>query len=184
MMASMNELKESSATVSKIAKTIDGIASQTNLLAINATVEAARAGGDAGRSFGVVAEEVRSLAQKSAQSAADTTAIIEKNILLTNAVRTEANAVLELAEKSSKCEEELQKLISEISAASEEQASGVNQINTAMSQIEQSTQANAASSEESAASAAMLKELVSDLEKISRSVNTVVYGSNGPSDDV
>ena len=178
MLETMGELKESSDTVGKIVKTIDEIAFQTNLLAINATVEAARAGGDAGRSFGVVAEEVRNLAQKSAQSAADTADIIQKNIGLTSAVREEAQSVFELAGASVEEMAKLSKLIAEINAASEEQASGAQQISAAISQIEKSTQSNAATSQQSAASAAMLRELVGDLDRIYSDVNRVVYGVN------
>ena len=178
LMNILNELKESSGTVGKIAKTIDDIAFQTNLLAINATVEAARAGGEAGRSFGVVAEEVRNLAQKSAQSAAETTEIIEKNIRLTKASGDRMEKVRAISDKAVENAGKFSKLIAEISAASAEQASGAQQISVAMAQIEKVTQSNAAVSEESAASAAMLKELMGDLERIYHDVNAVVYGEN------
>ena len=176
LVETMGELKESSGTIGKIVKTIDGIASQTNLLAINATVEAARAGGDAGRSFSVVAEEVRNLAQKSAQSAAETAEIIERDSALTNTSGAVAQKVVEMEKRSAENISRLNKLIAEIEASSREEAHGAEQINIAMGQIEKSTQSNAATSEQSAASAAMLKELVSDLEKIYYSVNAVVYG--------
>ena len=177
MSQTMKEINESSGTLGKIVKSIDDIAFQTNLLAINATVEAARAGGDAGRSFGVVAEEVRNLAQKSAGEAATTTDIIQKDITLTTTGREVSRRVLASLEQITEKTSELNKLIAEITAASEEQASGANQITIAIGQIEKSTQSNAATSQQSAASAAMLKELVSDLEKIYYSVNSVVYGA-------
>ena len=176
LLEAMAELKESSNTVSKIVRTIDDIAFQTNLLAINATVEAARAGGDAGRSFGVVAEEVRNLALRSAQSAADTAEMIQKNIALTNTSRASAEKMLKMAQDDAENARKLSKLIEEIAAASEEQASGAEQISAAMGQIEKSTQSNAATSQESAASAAMLKELMAELERIYNDVNTLVYG--------
>ena len=176
LLEAMAELKESSNTVGKIVKTIDDIAFQTNLLAINATVEAARAGGDAGRSFGVVAEEVRNLALKSAQSAADTAEMIQKNIALTNTSRASAEKVLQMSKDDAENARKLSKLIAEIAAASEEQANGAHQISAAMSLIEKSTQSNAATSQQSAASAAMLKELMVELESIYYSVNAVVYG--------
>lgn len=157
LMETMGELKESSDKVSKIVKTIDDIAFQTNLLAINATVEAARAGGDAGRSFAVVAQEVRSLAQRSADASHETSEIIDKNITLTDTSRNAAEQVLELAQKNSEQMANLGKLVSEISAASEEQASGVKQINIAVSQMEKMTQENAAMAEETTASAQNLK---------------------------
>jgi len=174
LMETMEELKASSDKVGKIVKTIDGIAFQTNLLAINATVEAARAGGDAGRSFAVVAEEVRSLAQKSAKSSAETAEIINKNISLTNSSRTSAEQVLELAQKSAKHTTELGKLIAEINAASEEQASGIKQINIAISQMEKITQENAAVAEENAASSSTMKEEVVTLEEAVEIVKSLV----------
>ena len=173
LMGTMSELKESSDKVSRIVKTIDDIAFQTNLLAINATVEAARAGGDAGRSFAVVAQEVRSLAQKSAGASAETAEIIEKNITLTNSSRDGAERVGVIAGSNAKSLAELSKLISEITAASEEQASGVKQVNMAISQMEKQTQQNAAMAEETTASsqnlqneAASLNEVVNEASKL------------------
>jgi len=166
MMGTMSELKASSDTVGRIAKTIDELAFQTNLLAINATVEAARAGGEAGRSFGVVAQEVRDLALKSAKSASDTTDIIQKNIQLTNTVEQEAMKVVELAKKSGVEMHELGKLIGEISAASEEQASGIKQINAAISQMEKVTQENAAVAQENAASSNAMQNELAALDQV------------------
>jgi len=150
MMETMAELKESSDKVSKIIKTIDKIASKTNILALNASVEAVRAG-DAGRSFTVVAEEVRELAQESASASAETAEIIEKNMELTDASRADAERVILLAKQNAEHSAQLSKLISEITAASEEQAHGVKQINIAISQVEKTTQENAAIAEENSA---------------------------------
>ena len=165
MMAVMSELRESSDKVNKIVKTIDDIAFQTNLLAINATVEAARTGGDAGRSFAVVAQEVRNLAQKSATSSEESAAIIDKNILLTNYSRQAAEQVLNLAQKNEHQMLELNKLISEISAASEEQAAGIKQINIAVNQMRDVTQENAAVAEENAASSINMRNEIFNLEE-------------------
>ncbi|MFP4017169.1 MAG: methyl-accepting chemotaxis protein, partial [Halanaerobiales bacterium] len=149
MMGSMAELKSSSDEISKIIKVIDDIAFQTNILALNAAVEAARAG-DAGMGFAVVAEEVRTLAQRSAKAAKDTADIIEKNINLAEqgvAVSKGVNEVLaEIFDQSKKVSE----LMDEIAAASEEQAKGISQINQAVSQMDQVVQENASSAEESA----------------------------------
>ena len=164
LMQTMTELKESSDKVSKIVKTIDDIAFQTNLLAINATVEAARAGGDAGRSFAVVAQEVRSLAQKSAQNSAETAEIIEKNITLTNSSKDASEKVLELTEKSAKQIIDLGKLIAEIHTASQEQTSGVKQINAAVGQMEKVTQENAAVAEENSAASRSMQDEIANLE--------------------
>jgi hypothetical protein len=165
LMATMTELKDSSDKVSKIVKTIDDIAFQTNLLAINATVEAARAGGDAGRSFAVVAQEVRSLAQRSADASGETAEIIEKNITLTDTSREDAEQSLILSQSISDQSANLGKLISEINAASEEQSSGIKQINVAVSQMEKVTQENAAVAEENAASSNTMKDEIGNLEE-------------------
>ena len=176
MVDSMNQIKESSDAISKIIKTIDDIAFQTNLLAINATVEAARAGGDAGRSFAVVAEEVRNLAKKSAEAAANTTDIIDKNIYLTNSGREISTEVAEVLETVMSEIHNLSKIINEISAASEEQANGVKQVNIALSQMEKTTQSNAAVSEESASAANMLDSLTEDLQNVNEAIDLVIYG--------
>ncbi|MCL2096319.1 MAG: methyl-accepting chemotaxis protein [Oscillospiraceae bacterium] len=165
LMNTMTELKESSDKVSKIVKTIDDIAFQTNLLAINATVEAARAGGDAGRSFSVVAQEVRSLAQRSAEASSETAEIIQRNITLTGTSRTSAGKVLAITEKDGEQIVKLNKLISEINAASEEQSSGIKQINIAISQMEKVTQENAAVAEENAAASNSMRDEIGNLEE-------------------
>jgi methyl-accepting chemotaxis protein len=165
LMETMSELKESSNKVNKIIKTIDDIAVQTNMLAMNATVEAARAGGDAGRSFGVVAEEVRQLALKSAKSSKETAEIIENNIKLTDTSRERAEQVLALAKQNAEHTGKLGELISEIHAASEEQANGIKQINIAVSQIEQSMQANVIIAEKNSAAASDLHDEVIMLDQ-------------------
>ena len=156
MMDSMQQLKESSDMIAKIIKTINDIAFQTNLLAINATVEAARAGGDAGRSFAVVAEEVRNLAIKSAAAASGTSDIIEKNIKL---AKNGSTISLNVGEEFNEIIAEFNHLfniISELNSSSEEQSVGIRQINAAISQMEKTTQENAAIAQESAASASGL----------------------------
>jgi methyl-accepting chemotaxis protein len=164
-MNTMTELKESSDKVGKIIKTIDDIAFQTNLLALNATVEAARAGGDAGRSFAVVADEVRNLANKSAVSSAETAEIIEKNIKLTNESNAVAERVMSLTESISDETKKLGEIISEINSASEEQANGIKQINIAVSQMEKVTQENAAVAEENAAASNSMLDEIAHLEE-------------------
>jgi len=152
-MVQMNDvitkIKVSSDETAKIIKTIDEIAMQTNLLALNAAVEAARAG-EAGRGFAVVAEEVRNLAQRSADAAKNTADLIveaqknaEDGVASSNAVTGALDKIVEGVQK-------VTELVGEVSAASEEQSSGIDQVNTAVAQMDTVTQSNAANAEESA----------------------------------
>jgi methyl-accepting chemotaxis protein len=169
MSAAMAEIKTSSDDIAKIIKTIDEIAFQTNILALNAAVEAARAG-EAGMGFAVVADEVRSLAQRSAVAAKETATKIEtaiaktsQGVQLTEKVSATLRAIVEQARK-------VDALAGEVATASKEQLQGIQQVNTAVADIEKVTQTNAASAEESASAAeemnaqtALLKETVAEL---------------------
>jgi methyl-accepting chemotaxis protein/methyl-accepting chemotaxis protein-1 (serine sensor receptor) len=150
MVASMAAIKTSSDKVAKIIKTIDEIAFQTNILALNAAVEAARAG-EAGMGFAVVADEVRSLAQRSAQAARDTATLIEESIERASEGQRRVEQVSNSVTAVSNSAAKIKAVIEEVSAASREQISGIQQVTHAVAEMERVTQATAASAEENAA---------------------------------
>jgi methyl-accepting chemotaxis protein/methyl-accepting chemotaxis protein-1 (serine sensor receptor) len=149
MMTSMEEIGASSGKISRIIKVIDEIAFQTNILALNAAVEAARAG-EAGMGFAVVAEEVRNLAQRSAQAAKDTTSLIEESILKSTEGSKKLGQVVSSIRGITEGAGKAKTLVDEVEASSREQAQGIEQISKAVAQMDQVTQKTAASAEESA----------------------------------
>ena len=157
MAAVMGEIDQSSARISEISTVIDGIAFQTNILALNAAVEAARAG-EQGRGFAVVASEVRTLAQRAGVAAKEIKELIEDAAAkvqsgLAVTVESEA-AIARVAQASSRTTQ----LMSDIAAASREQAAGIEQVNQVVVQMDQVTQQNAALVEEATAASRALEE--------------------------
>ncbi len=150
MVGSMTGITESSSKVAKIIKAIDEIAFQTNILALNAAVEAARAG-EAGMGFSVVAEEVRNLAQRSAQAAKDTALLIEESIAKSQAGSQRVGEVAASIAAITKSAVDVKRLVDAISEASHQQSRGIEQVSQAIAQMEKITQNTAATAEESAA---------------------------------
>jgi methyl-accepting chemotaxis protein len=166
MYDAMGSLKASSDDIAKIIKTIDEIAFQTKILALNAAVEAARAG-EAGMGFAVVAEEVRALAQRSAQAAKETTERIEAVLAKTDQGVDLSAKVVEALEDIVVKARKVDELAAGVANASREQNQDITQINLAVGQMDQVTQSNAASAEESASAA---EELNAQAESMTESV--------------
>ena len=185
VMVKMDSISESAKKIADIIGVIDGIAFQTNILALNAAVEAARAG-EQGRGFAVVASEVRNLAHRSAAAAKEI-----KGLITDSVERVESG--VSLVDQAGKTMTEIVSsvngvtdIMGEISAASAEQSSGIDQVNRAVSEMDEVTQRNAALVEEAAAAAEALMEDTEHLEqavsvfKISGAVSSTAQASPKP----
>ena len=175
MKESMQGISTAGQEIGKIIKTIDEIAFQTNLLALNAAVEAARAG-EAGAGFAVVAEEVRNLAQRSAEAAGNTASMIEGTINKINQGVRQVDESYQAFVEVDTTADKVGGLINEVATASSEQAQGIDQINQAVASLDKIIQENAAQAEEAAAASEQLGAQADSLSQTVFDLNTIVKG--------
>jgi methyl-accepting chemotaxis protein len=178
MNLAINEIQKSSDETAKIIKVIDEIAFQTNLLALNAAVEAARAG-EAGKGFAVVAEEVRNLVMRSAEAAKNTANMIEESVKNSKGGVDIAGEVGKVLDEIVQSIGKTSQLVAEITAASAEQAQGIDQINRAVAQMDKVTQQNAANAEESASASEEMSAQAGQMNNVVQELSDLVGGSSG-----
>ncbi|CAN0619114.1 Methyl-accepting chemotaxis protein I [Burkholderia multivorans] len=165
VVQTMRGLSESSGKIAEIITVIEGIAFQTNILSLNAAVEAARAG-EQGRGFAVVANEVRSLAQRSATASREIKELITDSLKRVETGATQVDRATETMTDILASVRKVHDLMGEITAASEEQSKGIEQVNQAVAQMDQVTQQNAALVEQATAAAHSLEEQAGHLEAV------------------
>ncbi len=162
VVKTMTSISNSSRNIANIINVIDGIAFQTNILALNAAVEAARAG-EQGRGFAVVATEVRNLAQRSATAAKEIKSLIDDSVKRVENGTVQVNEAGKTMQEIVDSIKHVADIMSEITAASQEQSSGIDQVNQAVTQMDAVTQQNAALVEEAAAAAESLEHQAKEL---------------------
>ena len=177
MAQAIDQIKASAGETAKIIKTIDEIAFQTNLLALNAAVEAARAG-EAGKGFAVVAEEVRNLARRAAEAARNTSELIEGSQKHADSSVTVADNLKKTFVGIEESSGKVATLVSEIAAASKEQAQGIDQVNTGVAEMDKVVQQNAANAEESASASEELSSQAQELNAMVEELLAMVGGAS------
>ncbi len=171
----MTGINEASGQISNIIKVIEEIAFQTNLLALNAAVEAARAG-EHGKGFAVVADEVRNLAQRAGQAARETTVLIEDSVTRAREGAEVASLVNDALGAIVNNVTQATDLVNKIATASNEQANGVEQVNRAVAQMDSVTQQNAANAEESASAAEQLSAQSETVKTMVHDLSVMISG--------
>ena len=178
VVSTMSAINSSAKKIEDIISVIDGIAFQTNILALNAAVEAARAG-EQGRGFAVVAGEVRNLAQRSASAAKEIKELISDSVSKTAEGTRQVENAGSTMEEVVMSVKRVADIISEIAAASVEQSTGINQVNTAVTSMDEVTQQNAALVEQAAAAS---ESLVEQANALMDSISVFKVSSNAHSD--
>ncbi len=173
VITSMQEVAQTSSETSKIIKTIDEIAFQTNLLALNAAVEAARAG-DAGKGFAVVAEEVRNLAQRSAEAATNTSSMIEDSVAKTLGASGLVDSTSEAFQEVTASDRLIAEMMSNISQEAADQADQIQRLSQAVGHMDKITQDNAAIAEETAGCGRVLSSKAHDMESAVEKLTLII----------